>query len=428
MKNVNLTIPYGKRHLKFSLPEKRLIGVLEKKKGRVVDMRRLLSGSLDNTSSENRLEKLVADKKHILIIVPDATRSAHLKELLPCLLAKIRNKTRSIDIIVATGSHKKHDDGQLKRLLGNAVIKKCKVISHEQREGALINLGRTRDGVPITLNKNLTQYDFMISVGVIEPHLYAGYSGGAKTAAIGLAGEDTINATHSIRFLDDPLTGLGSIADNPFQKTLWEIISKISIGFAVNIVNDGNGRAIKIFAGDIESVFKKGSSFLKKMFDIYAKKAADVVICGVGYPKDINLYQASRAINYVVNVDRPVLRKGGVLIVAAELIDGAGTSAAEFRFYETLKNMGSPKGFVANVRRNGCIVGEHRAYMVAKALLDYNIIFVNTSCREFMKGLPFPCFSDLEMALLHADRILGKESKIYVIPRALSAIARMRPA
>ena len=428
MKKVNLKIPYGKRYLKFSVPKKRLIGVLGKGKIRVGDMRRLLSESLYNASSKNRLEELISGKKNVLVVVPDATRSAHLKELLPYLLAKIRKKARSIDIIVATGLHKKHDNAQLKRLLGNSVIKKYRVLSHEQKEGALINLGRTREGIPITLNKNLTQYDFIMSVGVIEPHLYAGYSGGAKTIAIGLAGEETINATHSIRFLDDPLTGLGSIADNPFQRTLWEILSKISVDFAVNIVNDGNGRAVKIFAGEIESVFKEGINFSKKMFDINVRRAADVVICGVGYPKDINLYQASRAINYVVNPDRPVLRKGGVLIVAAELAEGAGTSAAEFRFHEKLKDMGSPKGFVANIRKNGCVVGEHRAYMVAKALLDYKIIFVNTDPKEFMEGLPFPCFSDIESALLDADSILGKESKIYVIPRALSAIVRVRAA
>lgn len=422
---IDLNIPYGKRFLKFSLPSDRLLGVLENPSIKTKDVKKLLSESFVAHQSKNRLDILTRDKKKVLIVVPDCTRSAHLREILPPFLRRIRNKPCGIDIIVATGLHKKHNMRQLGELLGGDVIKQYNVISHDHAEKSLINLGSTKDGIPIILNKNLKNHDLVVSIGVIEPHLYAGYSGGAKTVAIGLAGEGTINATHNVKFLDNPLTKIGSIKENSFQNALWEIIDKSPIGFSVNVVNDQNGRALKIFSGTPREVFKDGTDFAKRVFEVEVKKPSSLAICGIGYPKDINLYQASRAINYILN-DRPIIRKGGVLIVAAELKRGAGDGVSEKRFYKELKNMGSPEDFTEKIKRKGCIAGEHRAYMVAKGILDYKIIFVSKGRKNLMKGLPFGYFENLYDALDCADGILGRGSKIYVIPRALSTIARLK--
>lgn len=419
MNNMHIQIPYGKGVLKFSLPRKRVLGILKNKKGKLS-----YSGALSSRSFD-KLEKLVNGKDKILIVVPDITRHAHLKTILPRLLKRIDNNSRAITIIVATGLHKKHDAAQLNELVGRKILARCKVISHDQDKDSLTSFGRTKDGIPIVLNKNLKEHDFIVSIGVIEPHLYAGYSGGVKTIAIGLAGADTVNATHSIGFLDNPLTKIGSIVDNPFQNALSEIASKVPIGFSINIVNDSEGKIAAVFSGRVRDVFKNGIRRSRNIFEVNAAHPADIVICGIGYPKDINLYQASRAINYIVNVDKPILKKGGVLIIAAELKEGVGTSVAEHRFYDILKNMRSPEDFMNRIKKSGCIVGEHRAYMVARPLLDYKIIFATRSGKELMRDLPFPCFNDINEALGLADKMLGSESKIYIVPRALSTIARI---
>jgi len=212
---------------------------------------------------------------------------------------------------------------------------------------------------------------------------------------------------------------------NIFQETLWHIISNVPPVFSINTVNDPEGKALKVFSGPVKDVFKKGAEFAKKVFEVEAKTQADIAVCGIGRPKDINLYQASRAINYVLNVDRPVVKKGGVLIVAAELGEGIGQSAAEKRFYEELKSMASARGFVDRVKTEGCIAGEHRAYMVAKALLDYNIIFVSKGNLGFMKNLPIEYYEDMGLALSRAQGIAGRGSKAYVIPHALTTIAKL---
>ncbi len=413
-----VNIPCGDSALTVLLHGGALIGILDNKKKVCANVKKLLLKSL-------RQKEIPFSKKKVLIVVPDATRSAHLKEILPILLDKISIPSRTIDIIIATGLHKAPTYGQVESLLGSSVLRRCKVLQHDAFKGSMMNFGQTKYGVPVTLNESLKDYDYIISIGVIEPHLYAGYSGGAKTIAIGLAGHPTINATHSIKFLDNPAVTIGSLEGNIFQETLWHIIENVEPVFSINTVNNSDGKALKIFSGPTSNVFHKGSEFAKNVFEVRVKEKADIVICGIGRPKDVNLYQASRAVNYVLSVDSPVVRKGGVVIVAAELRDGIGNSPAEKRFYEELKNMCSPADFVNRIKINGCIAGEHRAYMVAKALLDYNVIFVTKENKSFMEGLPFRYFHHISDALQFAQTLAGKGAlKIYAIPRALATIAR----
>jgi nickel-dependent lactate racemase len=416
---MKINLPYGNGSIGFSLPDKRVLGILQNKELEHKNVRKLLLKSL-------RQKDVPFRKKKVLVVVPDATRSAHLKEILPILMEKITSPGRSIDIIIATGLHKKHTPDQIQRLLGAPIMKHHKILQHDPSEGSCVNFGKTKYDVPATLDKALLNYDFIISIGVVEPHLYAGYSGGAKTIAIGLAGADTINATHSIKFLDDPATNIGSLKGNIFQQTLWHLLENIPPVFSINTVNDQDGKALKIFCGPVKDVFEKSVDFAAKVFEVEAAQMCDIAICGVGYPKDINLYQASRAINYVLSVDRPVVKKGGLIIVAAELKDGMGKSLTENRFYEELKKMRSAEEFIGHIMKEGCIAGEHRAYVVAKAMVDYKIMFVNSTHMDFMDGLPFKFFKDMESALQAAENIAGIDSKIYVIPHALATIAKAR--
>jgi nickel-dependent lactate racemase len=414
---MKIKLPYGKGHLNISLPDKDVLGVLQNKEASYKNIRKPLLKAL-------RQFEIPFRKKKVLIVVPDSTRHAHLKEILPLLIERIDNPSREIDIIIATGLHRRHTPEEVARLVGARIVKRHKILHHDPSENAVMSLGRTDDGVTITLDKAVSRYDLLISVGVVEPHLYAGYSGGAKTIAIGLAGERTINATHGILFLDDPGTGVGSVEGNRFQETLWKALESLGPVLAVNTVNDQNGNAIKVFCGPVREVFDKCVKFADSVFAVKVARKSDIAICGIGYPKDVNLYQASRAMNYVLSVDSPVVRTGGALIIAAELKDGIGSSAAEKRFYDGLKRMSSPEDFIGRIRKDGCVAGEHRAYMVAKAMLDHTIIFVNERPEAFMKGLPFIFVENMNKALEEAMAKTGRDPGIYVIPHSLATIPR----
>jgi nickel-dependent lactate racemase len=321
--------------------------------------------------------------------------------------------------------HKKHTPEQVTRLLGPVIPKRYKVLHHDPSASGVVDLGQTPYGVPVTIDKAVTGYDMIISVGVVEPHLYAGYSGGAKTVAIGLAGIDTVNATHSIDFLKKPSTCIGSLKGNRFQETLWHIVERLPPIFSVNTVNSQDGDALKIFCGPVKDVFEKSVAFAKDVYEVTTGEACDIAICGIGYPKDINLYQASRAMNYVLSVDSPVVRSAGALIIAAELKDGIGGSPAEKRFHDELKNMSSPQDFIEHISRAGCVAGEHRAYMVARALAGHRIMFVNKRKEDFMDGLPFKFYTSIDDALKAAEELTGKDAKICVIPHSLATIPRL---
>lgn len=423
-RKVRSEVAYGKVALSFDLPSCRFLGNIRKKAAGCKNIAHLLSNAFREPSASRALKSALKGARRILVAVTDDTRNSHLERILPYLLAKIDDGKRNIKVIVATGLHKPHTKEQMSRLVGARVIREYEVVSHHPDEGSVRAAGRTDRGVPVTLDKNVFESDAVISVGTIEPHLYAGYSGGAKTVGIGLAGEATVNDTHGVRFLDDPRVAIGSIDHNPFQDVLWASADKARLRFCVNVVNAHNGLPSAVFCGEPRETFRRGVEFARKIYEISVKRQADIVVCGIGYPKDVNLYQASRAINYVTNVGRPVLRKGGALIVAAEMTDGPGKSAAELKFYETLKAMRSPQSFIDKVKRCGCVAGEHRAYMVAGPAADYEIIFVNRTSPRFMKGLPFKSFSTVGAAFEHAATIVGANPSAYVIPHSLVTIAR----
>jgi nickel-dependent lactate racemase len=359
--------------------------------------------------------------RKILIVVPDVTRKAHLKEVLPGLLRRFVPRN-DVKIIVATGLHKPHTRAELKNLVGKKIFSNYDVMTHTQEKNDLIYRGRTRNGIPIVLNKNLFEADKIVTIGLIEPHLYAGYSGGAKTIAIGLAGEQTINATHHPRFLDNKRAAIGSVKDNPFQDCLWEIIRGLPVKYSINIVNDREGNLKKVFCGDLRTSYAAGVGFAKKIFEEKLNKVFDAVICGVNPPKDVNMYQASRAFNYILNAARPVVKKGGMVLVRASLRDGFGRGTGEKRFAAVLKKMRSPGELIKKVRSGGCVAGEHRAYMVAQAMLKARLGFIGPRAAFYTKGLPFLSFPDEAAALNFVKKAYGKKAGVYKVKNILSLI------
>lgn len=432
------SVACGEGEVRFRVAPGRVLGVLGKKAGRQRHIRALFKEALGR-AARSILEGPLRDAKRVLAVVPDSTRKAHLKEILP-LFMRLVPRTAKVDVIVATGLHLPQSPDEMERLLGKDICRHHRVTSHTQRRAALRTFGVTPGGVPIVLNKALGEYDAVVSFGVIEPHLYAGYSGGAKTVAIGLAGEETINTTHGPAFLDDRRVAIGSVDRNPFQRALRDITGRFPVVYSVNVVNDPDGNALRIFAGDPGKVFKEGLAYARTVYEYETRDRADIVICGVGAPKDANLYQASRSFNYILNVSRPILKEGGMIIVAAELSEGIGRGLGERRCAGSLRTAArgisraptpeecreAARRLIRGVRSKGCVGGEHRAYMIAKALLRATVVIVGARARRIASGLPLAAFDRIEDALRYAEAMAGVDSTIFVVPHALSTIAHAR--
>ncbi|MBU1912472.1 MAG: DUF2088 domain-containing protein [Candidatus Omnitrophica bacterium] len=358
----------------------------------------------------------------IIIAVPDFTREAHLKKILPGLLARLNKKGaayKDIEILIGTGLHRHPTKKEIKYNLGN-ISSRVKVYSHDYKN--VFYAARSKKGVPIYLDKRLKGASSIITIGVVEPHLYAGYSGGVKVLSIGLAGEKTINATHHPRFLDHPGTRICSIKGNPFQAFIQETASMLPVEYSINIVNDDKGNILKTFKGSPKVSFRNAVNYSKKIFEKKVTEFFDVVICGTPAGKGVNIYQASRPFNYVADTRSPAIKNTSLILVKAALEEGFGKGLGEKRFMAKMLKMKNPDKLINKIKKGGCLAGEHRAYMVAKALKKAKLGFISKNAGLYKnKGLPFLFFEGLSEAEKYIRKNC-KNPKIYYLKNAFTAI------
>ena len=387
---------------------------------------RSLDQALDAPLESRPMVECFQKAKRIVIVVPDGTRNAHLADIVPQILQRFRTgriESSKIEVLIATGLHHVHTEGELRFLLGRDIGRRVKVYQHAPGSGRTLRFGQTPSGIPIFIARRLAQADAILSIGVIEPHLYAGYSGGAKTIAIGCAGEETINRTHAPHFLDHPKVRLGVVDGNPFQRFLWDVLDRLPVRFMVNLLNDAQGNLAGIFGGSPRAVFRAGVALADRLYRIKFPRPADAVICKVGRHKDVNFYQASRAFNYVCGTQRPVVKRRGFVIVCAGLRDGMGRGIGEKRFGRELAHLGSPERYIQKIKRQGCRAGEHRAYLVAQAMVHARLVVVGEAAPQVLKGLPFLSFRSLEQAVAHVRGLRGAKATFRTLPSVLTTIA-----
>ena len=356
-----------------------------------------------------------------IIAIPDFTRDAHLKKVLPLALKRLKS-LKDVEIIIATGLHRAPTKKEIKKNLGK-IASKVKISAHNYRKNSVTSFGKTKKGIPIYLNKKLKMADEIITIGVVEPHLYAGYSGGTKVVAIGLAGEQTINATHHPRFLDHPATRICSIKGNTFRNLIHEVSSLLPIKHSINIINDKNGRLLKVFQGSWKGSFKEAVKYSQKIFERKINSEFEVIISDVPKEKAVNMYQASRVFNYIANTRRNILKDNSLILVKAGLEEGFGKGLGEKRFRDTMLKMKGPKKLINTIKKKGCLAGEHRAYMVAKAMLKARLGFISKDADIYKKmGLPFLFFKTQKEVALFIRTYFKKQPKIYYLKNAFNDI------
>lgn len=358
--------------------------------------------------------------KKTVIVVPDRTRKAHVREVLVPMLREMPKQ--QVEILIGLGLHEPMNREQIVELLGKKIASDYVIRNHSQTSKDLLYYGKTKRNVPIYLNRHLKGAERIITFGVVEPHLYAGYSGGVKTVAIGLAGDKTISATHHPRFLDQAGTVLANIKDNPFQDTLWEIVAGLPIVQCVNVVNSGQGVLQKVFAGEPKETFLKAVGYAEKLYRKTRKIPVDVVWAQIDRNKGANIYQASRAYNYVLSVPTPIVKENGFVVVKAAIPEGFGRGIGERRFAHILRTVKSPDSFIRQIKKGGCKAGEHRAYMITKALQKARLIFVAPDAPGFFKDTLIRGFNSSAEALDFIKKELGYPPKTFETKEIFNAI------
>lgn len=366
-----------------------------------------------------------------VIAVTDLTRACPDEALVPALLVELNAggiSDAQITVIVAVGLHRQTTAEEKREKLG-AVVDRVLVIDSDGRDPAkCTDLGPIPPyGVPGSTQTIVKDADLVVATGIVEPHQYAGWSGGRKTVAIGCAGEPVITATHGMKFLEDPGVRLAKIDGNPFHETINEIARRAGLTFCLNVVTDDQERVVAIEAGAPDEVLRALIAVGERLYTKSIDRQYDIVIAGVGKPKDVNLYQASRAATYLRFAPTPVVREGGAIIIPAQLDEGAGEGAGEQRFLAALERAESPAAVVEEARRNFA-GGEQRAVMVALTLQHCLVIVAASEAPEAVRLAKMRAAVDVEEALDIAYEHIGRPTRasVLLVPHALHTLPVVR--
>jgi lactate racemase len=367
-----------------------------------------------------------------VIAVTDLTRASPDDILVPPLLDELNAggiPDERITLIVAIGLHRATTDAEKREKLGGVVDRVRVVDSNGRDPSQWADLGPIPPyGVPGSTQKIVKDADLVIATGIVEPHQYAGYSGGRKTVAIGCCGEPVITATHGMRFLEDPGVRLAKIEGNPFHQTIVEIARRAGLRFCLNVVTDDQERVVAVAAGAPDDVLSELVAVAARLYTRPIAKQYDIVIAGVGKPKDANLYQASRAATYLRFAPTPVVREGGAIIIAAQLEEGAGEGAGEQRFLAALERAESP-ATVVDAARKHFEGGEQRAVMVALTLQHCMLIVAASEAPEVVRLAKMRAAVDVEEALDIAYEHIGRPTRasVLLVPHALHTLPVVQP-
>ncbi len=306
-------------------------------------------------------------------------------------------------------------------------MRRYRVVDHIATDSAQLQvIGKTEDGVPIVINKLAYEADLLLATGVVEPHQYAGYSGGGKTVAIGLAGEETILYTHSLAMLKKEGVSAGNVLRNPFRRAVEEIAERAGLKFIVNVVLNHMQQVAHLAAGGSEAVFEALADKLRQISTVYVDHPYQVVIAGVGHPKGDNLYQLSRAASYIALNKNPAVTKGGIIILAACASEGIGGGLAEQGFYELMSRAASPDDVISRLEGGDTLPGAQRAYVMSRALKHCRVMVVGSRCPELVEKVGFIPAPDISRALELAGEIVGSVDDVLIAPDGMQTLIGVR--
>lgn len=431
MKSPTYHIPFSKTSLEFSLPPQMKADVLVSQPvAPIEDVNAAIQSALDNPIGSQPLRNIAHKGDRVCIVFTDITRASPDHLLVPALLKELEIagvQDEDITLLCGIGMHRSSTPAEKVVKLGTEVVSRYRVIDNEpQNPDALVDLGVTPGGVPVVLHRAVVESDLLIATGIVEPHQYAGYSGGRKTVAIGAAGEALIKYTHLPAFIDHPCARLGKIEDNPFHEAISEAARRVNLRFILNVVLDDNKNALRISAGDADLAFNDLVDFAKTVYEVPIDHQYDIAIGGVGFPKDANLYQASRAPSYLFFAPTPVIRPGGFFIIPARCEEGAGAGVGEQRFLAAMRDAPDVQWILDDARLNGYPPGQQRAFVMAKVLEETNVIIVGSDFPDLISDCKMIPAATMQEALQYASDRLGFDCEVLIVPHALLTLPVLR--
>lgn len=366
---MDIRLKYGHGEKLLSFPERARVSVMQPSSMPAVpDLGSALAAALDRPLGQPPLEGRPRPRK-VAIAVPDETRPAPVKALLPLLLHRLYRAwpglaPEDVTIVVAAGLHPPLAEEDLRRIVPPSVAPGCRVASHDAWRAPMTDCGRTSRGTPVKVNALLGEADLKLLIGNIDPHQFVGFTGGAKASVIGCGARETIEANHALMF--DERAHVGNIEGNPVRLDIDEAGERIGIDFVLNVIQDGAKQVVEVLAGAPARVCRAGARTCASLYGIPLVGRYDIVVasCG-GYPKDITLYQAQKGLAHATQAVKP----GGKLLLLAACPHGVGDEA----YYRYVSRFSGPAEVLADFEAGGFRMGAHKAFLFSRSLLHAEV-------------------------------------------------------
>ncbi len=411
---MEVVLAKGKQKISITLEDDRVMGLLVPTvTERAGDACATLRHSLEQPIGSPRLRELVGPGTVVAIVTSDITRPCPSRVMLPPVLDELAAagvRKQDIRIVFALGSHRRHTAEELEYLVGPDILRDYACLDSDAGDCVLV--GTTSRGTPMEIHRPVAEADFRICLGNIEYHYFAGYSGGAKALFPGVSTPRSIQANHSMMVEDGASTG--RLEGNPVRRDIEELHRFLSVDFICNVVLGPGKEILKAVAGHYVLAHRAGCEFLDSMYKFPLPHAADIVLVSAGgYPKDINMYQAQKALDNA----RFAVRQGGCIILVASCPEHYGSAT----FERWIRRAESPEQIIRDIAVN-FELGGHKAAAIALALRKARVLVVSDMDDDVARSLFFEPMGTVEQALQTAATICGPEASILVMPMGGSTL------
>ena len=418
-----VTIPYGKNHLTYNFPYDGLltsrVDQLKSDKSGL----QLVQEAMENPIGSPTLRELAVGKKTCTIIISDHTRPVPSRDILPPMLQQLRQGSPDIQVtlLVATGFHRPTTTAELEAKLGPEIADREKIIVHDAFDpDSNVEIGILPSGAPLVIDRAAVETDLLISEGFIEPHFFAGFSGGRKSVLPGVCDKTTVLGNHCGEFIASPFARTGILEGNPLHIDMVAAAEMAKLQFIVNVVIDEEKKTVAAFAGDFRQAHEAGVSFLRQYCEVQAIPGDIVITSNGGAPLDQNIYQSVKGLTAA----EASAKEGAVLIMCADLADGTGGEG----FYQSLKNCETPAAHFAQcaaTTQNKTIPDQWESQILARILMKHRVIFVSRPEMEAtLREMKLDYAPDLATALAMAKTDKGENAEITVIPNGISVMVK----
>ena len=417
---MKLRLDYGSEGLDVDIPGEGLTIIEPVYRAPVPDAHAALREAMRAPIGRPPVRELVRAGQTIAISVCDITRAQPRRDTLEALFAELPDvRMEDVTVLIATGTHRVNTPEELERMLGPDIVSRCRVVNHNSRDGSVLALvGTTSTGVPVYLNREWLNADVRITTGFVEPHFFAGFSGGPKMVAPGLAGLETVMTLHDARRIGHPHATWGITEGNPIHDDVREIARMVPVTFSIDVTLNRDQKITAVFAGDLLEEHRLACAYAKGTAMRAVPAAFDVVLTSnSGYPLDQNLYQAVKGMSAAAKIVKP----GGTIVCAAECRDGLPNHGS---YGEVLAAQPDPARLLEMICAPGYSAPDQWQVQIQAQILTKARVLIKTSGLgpEELRNAHLVPIEDVSASVKDALRKAGPGATLCALPQGPQTI------